>query len=58
MLHVRENEISMHKLSGGTARLCTLERTLVVGMRLWFRLFYFTRCWEIFRQISSCSDDW
>jgi len=31
MLEVRENEIALRKMSGGTARLRTLERTLHVS---------------------------
>jgi len=29
MLQLRENEISLHKWSGGTAQLCNLEATLM-----------------------------
>jgi len=32
-LEVRENEISLRKLSGGTAHLCTLGETLIITHR-------------------------
>jgi len=32
LLLVRENEISLHKWSVGTAHLCTVERTLPLGV--------------------------
>ena len=43
MLEVRENEIALRKLSGGTAQLRTLEGTLMMNYFLLWNIFQTSR---------------